>query len=58
MKTTLEKAIVAFALLAVVAIFAASYAGVQVVKESGGIKQMIIDAGREVKDIAKQIRED
>jgi len=57
-KTTIEwlAIIIMISSIAIIIGFV-SYAAIQI-KEEGGIKQAIINAGKEVKDIAKQINED
>ena len=56
--TKIEKqmigAIVVFILLIVISV---SYIGTQI-DQAGGIKQITIDTGKEIKDIIKQIKQD
>lgn len=56
--TTIEKKILA--VMAVITIFAAVslYATVSAITEAGGVKQVIIEAGKEIKDISNEIDKD
>ncbi len=60
--TRVEKTLIGGLLLAVVlaivGVVTAGYNAVQSINDNGGVKQIIIDTGKEIKDISKQIQED
>lgn len=58
MLTRIEKIIIGIIIFMILSVVGTTYYLVQVVKDNGGVKQLIIDAGKDIKDISKQINED
>ena len=54
----LEKLIISMLLIGAVGFVSCSYMLIKSINEAGGLRQVIVDTGKEVKSIAKEINED
>jgi len=53
--TKIEKSMTIIAIIVMISLFGGIWYLNTVIEDAGGIKQMIIDAGKEVKDIRREI---
>jgi competence protein ComGC len=56
--TLIEKIVLILIILLLLFICGSVYKTVSAINEAGGIKQLIINTGKEVEDISKKIKED
>jgi len=53
--TTIEKTVLSIMAVIVLVIGASLYMALSAIDEAGGINQIIIDAGKDIKDISREI---